>query len=704
MRTTTMYLDALKRIRGNNYIIMLLTLILLQGFFSFNDSVTLYFANAYEMRQNIPFQNRIRYHQVHVPAFGCRFSKSQQTRKSTLSTIDRRDNIRGNQRRIVSLESISTSKSASRSRRLFTTTSNEFDTVVSSTDLSTNNDVTLSSFDANTIDLKSQVLERLKNIIDPDLNADIVTLGFVQGLIISQNDNTKDKYDVSFDVELTTPACPVKEQFKNDCISYVSQLPWVNNVDVTMTSQIPKASIATDVVGMSKIGSIIAVSSCKGGVGKSTTAVNLAFTLAKQGASVGIFDTDLYGPSLPTMVKVDDDIVRFIGRQIAPLVASSHPNVKLMSFGFINDDEQAAVMRGPMITQLLDQFMSIIYWGSLDYLIIDMPPGTGDIQLTLTQRLNITAAVIVTTPTELSYTDVVRGINMFNSVNVPCIAVVENMAYFEVPNTESRSLEPSTSTLLDDSILRNAIKQKLVQRQSVLSIMENETDSLADELVQIVLQQQQQQEQHKILEIQQGNDKIIDDNKSIQRLQIFGKGHKHRLSDQYGIEHTFSMPLLQRIASNGDSGIPYVIEYPDSPESQIYKQLTDSVVTEIAKIKYSNSSKYIQTPSIQYDKGDHIISVTFNEYQNQEMKHQQVMMSTATLRRNCRCALCVEEFTGRQLLIPSTISESIYPLRMYPTGNYALSVDWSDGHRSLYPYKQIRAITDDLISSQEKNS
>jgi Mrp family chromosome partitioning ATPase/DUF971 family protein len=511
----------------------------------------------------------------------------------------------------------------------------------------------------------------------------LLTTRFVQGLEVTRNDNNKDKYDVSFDVELTTPACPVKEQFRNDCVNYVSKLSWVNNVSVNMTSQVPKASISTDVVGMSKIGSMIAVSSCKGGVGKSTTAVNLAFTLAKQGASVGIFDTDLYGPSLPTMVKVDNDVVRFIGRQIAPLEAASNPNVKLMSFGFINDDEQAAVMRGPMITQLLDQFMSVIYWGSLDYLIIDMPPGTGDIQLTLTQRLNITAAVIVTTPTELSYTDVVRGINMFNSVNVPCIAVVENMAYFEVPKPESKGTSSISSTILDEKILWSAIKGKLVQQKSMMSMPENETDSLAHELVQVVLQQQLQQQ--------------IEDDSSIttsnqQQVPIFGKGHKHRLSSQYGIEYTFSVPLLQRIASNGDSGIPYVMEYPDSQESQIYRQLADSVVTEVAKIKYSSSSKYKRIPIIQYDKENHRINVEFSDQQQQQ---RPTTVTTANLRRNCRCASCVEEFSGRQLLIPSSVSETIYPLRIYPTGNYALSVDWSDGHRSLYPYKQIRSIIEE---------
>jgi Mrp family chromosome partitioning ATPase/DUF971 family protein len=486
---------------------------------------------------------------------------------------------------------------------------------------------------------QGHVLQTLKSVIDPDLNADIVTLGFVQNLQLDEASR-----QVSFDVELTTPACPVKEQFAADCRRLVLDLPWTKTVKVNMTAQASGQDTST--LGMAQVGAVIAVSSCKGGVGKSTTAVNLAFALQSQGATVGIFDADIYGPSLPTMVKPDDDVVRFVGRQIAPLQRNG---VRLMSFGFVN--EGAAVMRGPMITQLLDQFLSVTHWGALDYLILDMPPGTGDIQLTLTQRLNITAAVIVTQPQELSFNDVVRGIEMFDTVNVPCVAVVENMAYYQVERAAS---------VVDADTLKKAIKAKLVEDGLELNGSGASTvDKLANELVEIVVRQN-----------------AADSKSSTEQVRIFGPGHKERLAREWGIEHTFSMPLLDQIAANGDSGTPYILENPDSSQADIYRELASAVVSEVAKSKFANKLR----PDIVYNKDAHAIEV------------DGATMTPASLRRGCRCAACVEEMSGRQILVPSDVQESIKPTKMSPTGNYALSVDWSDGHKSLYPYRLIKSI------------
>ena len=490
-------------------------------------------------------------------------------------------------------------------------------------------------------DWQSQILSALEVIIDPDLNDDIVSLGFVQNLKID------DSSVVSLDLCLTTPACPIKDLFVQQCQDIINGLDFTRGAHVSLTAQQSQAATNAP-LGMSQIGAIIAVSSCKGGVGKSTTAVNLAFALKDMGARVGIFDADVYGPSLPTMVTPVDDNVRFVGRQIAPL---KRGDVSLMSFGYVN--EGSAVMRGPMVTQLLDQFLSLTNWGPLDYLILDMPPGTGDIQLTLSQRLNITAAVIVTTPQELSFVDVERGVEMFDTVNVPCIAVVENMAYIEKETSESVELDYST--------LRDTFLELLGQRGGIADDVAAEVASSLVDAVQ---------------ESVKNTEKGENGNKQV---RIFGPGHTRRLSEQYGIEHTFSVPLVSTIAKNGDSGTPFILENPSSPQAATYRELAKVVAMETSKVLFGKASR----PKLNYLTEEHVIRVEGDE---------QGTLSPAALRKECRCAVCVEELTGRQLLKPESIPDSIRPINMSPTGNYAVSIDWSDGHKSLYPYRQIRSM------------
>lgn len=524
------------------------------------------------------------------------------------------------------------------------------------------------------VEWQGEVLNVLKSVIDPDLNRDIVTLGFVKNLKLDVNNRA-----VSFDVELTTPA--VKEKFENDCQQLVLALPWTKSVDVTMTAQ--DQSGTTDnanTAGMANVGAVIAVSSCKGGVGKSTTSVNLAYALQSLGASVGIFDADIYGPSLPTMVTPDDDMVKFIGRQIAPLQRNG---VKLMSFGYLNDD--AAIMRGPMVTQLLDQFLSVTHWGSLDYLILDMPPGTGDIQLTLTQRMNITAAVIVTTPQELSFADVIRGVEMFDTVNVPSIAVVENMAYYEVEKPA-----PIQPRKIDEDKLKSIIMGKLMSKNTQLKFgaeaasSDNDNDNtvienLAEELVDAVLAETKNNDD----EDSSSSSKM----EETEKIRIFGPGHKVRLSEQWGIEHTYSLPLRQDIAANGDSGTPYILEHPDSSQAKIFKSLAKTVASEVSKLKSSKGNR----PDIVFSEDMNLILI--DDYD---------MIEPFELRMKCRCASCVEELTGRQILDPRYVPKNIKPLKMYSTGQYALSIDWSDGHKSLYPYRQIRAMLEESDDDEEE--
>ncbi len=500
-------------------------------------------------------------------------------------------------------------------------------------------------------DWQSQILSALSVIIDPDLNADIVSLGFVQNL------NIDDSSVVSLDLCLTTPACPIKDLFVQQCQDIINGLEFTRGAQVTLTAQENQAPTNAP-LGMSQIGAVIAVSSCKGGVGKSTTAVNLAFALESMGAKVGIFDADVYGPSLPTMVTPEDDNVRFVGRQIAPL---KRGDVSLMSFGYVN--EGSAVMRGPMVTQLLDQFLSLTNWGPLDYLILDMPPGTGDIQLTLSQRLNITAAVIVTTPQELSFVDVERGVEMFDTVNVPCVAVVENMAYFEKEKSDNDGVDYST--------LRDKFLEVLEQKEGITNdVAADVTSSLVD-VVQKSLKSSGEEEEEK------------------EQIRIFGPGHKRRLSEQWGIEHTFSVPLVGTIAKNGDSGTPFILENPSSPQADTYRELAKVVARETSKVLFGKATR----PNLNYLAEAHMIQVEGDE---------QGTLSPAELRRECRCAACVEELTGKQILNPESVSDSIRPINLSPTGNYAVSVDWSDGHRSLYPYRQIRSLLASRNSKDEE--
>ncbi|MGZ8523989.1 MAG: Mrp/NBP35 family ATP-binding protein [Chitinophagaceae bacterium] len=272
---------------------------------------------------------------------------------------------------------------------------------------------------------KETVLQALSNVQEPDLGKDIVTLDMVKDIVI-------EKYYVSFTVVLTTPACPLKDKIKNDCINEIKMLNKDAVVKVNFSSDTTTKRTDNRAV-LPKVKNVIAVVSGKGGVGKSTVAANLAVAIAQGGAKVGLMDADIYGPSVPIMfgVRGERPMMKEVNGKgmIEPLEKFG---IKLMSIGLLVDEKSAVVWRGPMASSAIKQFVSDVNWDELDYLIIDMPPGTGDIHLTLMQTVPVTGAVIVTTPQDVALADAKKGVAMFGQaqLNVPIIGLVENMSYF----------------------------------------------------------------------------------------------------------------------------------------------------------------------------------------------------------------------------------------------------------------------------------
>lgn len=275
---------------------------------------------------------------------------------------------------------------------------------------------------------ESIVLESLKQIIDPDLRKDIVTLGFIHNLEVSGG-------DVSFKIMLTTPACPVKEQMEAQAYEIVRGLEGVTNVKVTMDAEVPQGRGVANNIAIPGVKNIIAVSSGKGGVGKSTVAVNLAVSLAKDGAKVGIMDADVYGPNVPMMLGTGYDQPEVFEGKLIPIEAHG---VKMISMAVLVPPDKPMILRGPMLHGVVRQFLTDVNWGELDYLIVDMPPGTGDVQLSLAQLVPVQGAVLVTTPQEVSLSDVRRAVKMFEQVNIPILGVIENMSYFIAPDTGNK--------------------------------------------------------------------------------------------------------------------------------------------------------------------------------------------------------------------------------------------------------------------------
>jgi ATP-binding protein involved in chromosome partitioning len=271
---------------------------------------------------------------------------------------------------------------------------------------------------------RDAVFNALRAVVDPDIRRDIVTLGFVKDLSIANG-------RVAFTIELTTPACPVKEQLREQAATAVQALAGVSQVDVQLSAKVKSASAPeTGRPPLPGVKNVIAVGAGKGGVGKTTVAVNLALALAKCGSRVGLLDGDIYGPNIPMMLGLSTQLTTD-GKQIVP---AEKYGVQVVSIGFLTQDDAPIIWRGPMLHGAIQQFFREVAWRDLDYLIVDMPPGTGDVALSMSQTVPVVGSIVVTTPQQVSLSDSRRAVRMYQKLNIPPIGIVENMSYYQCTN------------------------------------------------------------------------------------------------------------------------------------------------------------------------------------------------------------------------------------------------------------------------------
>jgi len=274
-----------------------------------------------------------------------------------------------------------------------------------------------------------QVLEKLSTVIDPDLKKDIVSMGMIKNLELNDG-------NLKFTLELTTPACPFNIEIEDDVRKAIADISDLKNFELKVTAKVMEGRSLDDDTSMKTVKNIIGVASGKGGVGKSTVSLNLAIALQQTGAKVGLLDADIYGPSIPLMLGMKDAFMEVEENKLQP--AESH-GLKVVSFGFFAEQSnQAAIYRGPIISGILKQFLVDTNWSDLDYLIVDLPPGTGDIPLTLAQTIPITGILVVTTPQDVASHVAVKAVAMFEKLNVPILGVVENMSHFICPKCDDK--------------------------------------------------------------------------------------------------------------------------------------------------------------------------------------------------------------------------------------------------------------------------
>lgn len=274
---------------------------------------------------------------------------------------------------------------------------------------------------------KDQLLEALRSVNDPELHKDLVSLGMIKDLQAEDG-------QVTVTVELTTPACPLRNEIKNDVEQALNALPGVKSVSVNTTAKVRSAPTAS--IQLPGVKNVIAVGAGKGGVGKSTVSVLVAIGLAKVGAKVGILDADIYGPSIPKMLGIEGQQPLMHDEKVIPVDGPA--GIKVISMGLLVEAGRPIIWRGPMIHSVLQQFLQQVEWGDLDYLVVDLPPGTGDVPLSLAQSIPITGAVVVCTPQDIALADAIRALRMYQQIGVSILGMVENMSYFICPNCKEQ--------------------------------------------------------------------------------------------------------------------------------------------------------------------------------------------------------------------------------------------------------------------------
>ena len=484
------------------------------------------------------------------------------------------------------------------------------------------------------------VREALSKVQDPDLHRDLVSLGFVKKIEISGS-------KVHATINLTTPACPVKEQLQKECESVIKAIPGVSSVQVLMTAQQTRSSNPTPtdstIPGLSKVRHIIAVASGKGGVAKSTTSVSLAYALHQLGAKVGILDADVYGPSLPQMLKSlpFETTQETKDQRIIPPIAAG---VKVVSIGMFAQESRASILRGPMAGGVVKQFLTQVEWGDLDYLIIDCPPGTGDIQLTISQTVRLTGAVIVTTPQEISLIDVRKCLDMFKTLKVPILGVIETLSYFTCDQCDKKHF-------------------------------------------------------------------------------IFRSGGAQKLCREYGISHLGDIPIDPSMVTHCDSGLPQILDLASAPSAAAYREATQKLVRGISIIEEARAGSVAKLSDFEFNwntmpvgpeastprqpqavnltSQNSSIDLLVQELHKIDDRTLEILwtdrtaslLDVLTLRKNCPCAQCVDEWSGRKILDTQKIPHDLLPTKIKSVGAYAIQFWFNDGHNTgIYTYHLLRQL------------